>query len=125
MKRVTGFGGIFFKAENKTELRKWYQTHLGINSEDWGAVFQSPKSDKSDTYQVWNIFKNESDYFYPSTKGFMINYTVENLDELKETLSNEGIEILGYDNSEYGKFAWIMDPEGNKIELWEPPKSGE
>jgi len=124
-KRVTGIGGIFFKSENPEKLRAWYRKHLGIESETWGAVFfWKNEDDKAEDkpYTAWSAFKEDTQYLNPSTKPFMINYRVENLKELLIELEKEGVEILPEkDSSEYGDFAWIMDLEGNKIELWQPP----
>ena len=123
-KRVTGIGGIFFKSEEPKNLRDWYSTHLGI-----GMTFQWIDPDNPDAkahaQTVWSPFKGDTDYFSPSTKQFMFNYRVENLVELLEVLRAEGVTIVG-DSQEfsYGKFGWIMDPEGNKIELWEPNDDG-
>ena len=125
MKRVTGLGGIFFKSENIQNTRELYKTHLGIESESWGAQFNWRDNDNSEIKgcTVWNPFKKDTDYFEPSEKPFMINYRVNDLVELITALKNEGIEIIGeMAEDDFGKFAWIMDPESNKIELWEPPK---
>ena len=123
MKRVTGIGGIFFKVKDKESTLKWYKNHLGVNSEDLGTTFHwCEKEDPAkEGYTAWSPFKEATDYFEPAKKDFMINYRVENLDELLMELKKEGIAIVGGPvKEEYGKFAWIMDPDGNKIELWEP-----
>jgi predicted enzyme related to lactoylglutathione lyase len=123
MKRVTGIGGVFFKVKDKGKTREWYKNHLGINSEDWGSTFEwREKEDPSkEGSTAWSPFKDSSDYFEPSKKEFMINYRVENMEALLIELKKEGITIIGEQAQEgYGKFAWIMDPDGNKIELWEP-----
>ncbi|HHG84196.1 MAG TPA: VOC family protein [Bacteroidetes bacterium] len=123
MKRVTGIGGIFFKCKDPVEVKNWYQKHLGIESQDWGAMFEWRRKDEPEKIgtTAWNPFKQDTDYFAPSEKNYMFNYRVENLDELLLLLKAEGVEIIGKkDELEYGKFAWIMDPEGNKVELWEP-----
>ncbi|UTA68286.1 VOC family protein [Emticicia sp. 21SJ11W-3] len=125
-KRVIGLGGVFFKSEDSTALRGWYKEHLGIDSEAWGGIFEWRRKDNPDdlTSTAWNPFKKDTTYFEPSKKDFMINYQVENLDELLVALKDESVTILGGpDDTEYGKFGWILDPEGNKIELWEPPKN--
>jgi predicted enzyme related to lactoylglutathione lyase len=122
-KRVTGLGGVFFKSNDPKAQREWYAKHLGIESTEWGATFDWREKDQPDTIgqTAWNPFKADTKYFDPSTKDYMFNYRVENLVELLEELKKEGIQQVGelqvYD---YGKFAHIMDPEGNKIELWEP-----
>jgi predicted enzyme related to lactoylglutathione lyase len=124
MKRVIGLGGIFFKSENRKELLKWYESHLGIKSEEWGAVFPWRRAENPDTetYSAWSPFANDTSYFSPSSHDYMINYQVENLQELLEMLRKEGVDVLPEtEESEFGKFGWIIDPEGRKIELWEPP----
>jgi predicted enzyme related to lactoylglutathione lyase len=121
--KVTGIGGIFFFAEDKQNLSQWYSDHLGMEVTEWGATFESRNIENPDkVLQLqWSPFKTGSDYFSPSEKEFMINYTVQNIEGLVEKLKESGItvldEIASYD---YGKFVHIMDPEGNKIELWEP-----
>ena len=122
MKRVTGIGGIFFKAKDPDKLREWYRQHLGIESEKWGFAFQwsdDPQNDGGCT--AWSIFPDNTKYFDPSTQPFMINFRVPNLEELVTALRAEGVEVPKVDDSEFGKFAWVMDPEGNRVELWEPP----
>jgi predicted enzyme related to lactoylglutathione lyase len=123
MKRVTGIGGLFFKSDDPKKMYEWYDKHLGIKSNDYGTVFQwREKEDKEHiSYTVWSAFKKESTYFNPSEKQFMFNYRVENLVELMKVLKEEGVAIVGeIEEFSYGKFGWILDPEGNKIELWEP-----
>jgi predicted enzyme related to lactoylglutathione lyase len=123
MKKVTGIGGIFFKCQDPTKIKSWYQQHLGLNITDYGVQFEwnqeGDTSKKGST--TWAPFSAKSDYFAPSNKEFMINYRVDNLVALVEELKKEGVplldEIAVYD---YGKFIHLMDPEGNKIELWEP-----
>jgi len=123
MKRVTGIGGIFFKSKNANATKEWYAKHLGFNIDQWGAAFTFRKDDAPDKkgYMQWSPFQEDTDYFMPSTKEFMINYRVENLEELVKILREEGVticdEIESYD---YGKFVHIMDDDGHKIELWEP-----
>ena len=125
MKRVTGIGGIFFKSEDPQKLREWYGNHLGLAITEWGSTFQWKDLAKPDTElparTEWSPFKNDTTYFSPSEKPFMFNYRVENLVELMKALREEGVTIVGeIEEFSYGKFGWIMDPEGNKIELWEP-----
>jgi len=122
-KRVTGIGGIFFKCENKEAMRKWYSDHLGIHTETWGGQFEWRDIEKPDKkcLTAWSPFEMSSTYFGPSEKEYMFNYRVENLKELLQTLKEEGVEVIDkIEEFEYGKFGWIMDPEGRKIELWEP-----
>lgn len=123
MKRVTGIGGLFFKCQDVEKMKSWYDRHLGIPAEKYGATFEWRLSEDPTrvAYTAWSTFPQDTKYFAPSEKPFMFNYRVENLEKLMELLREEGVEIVGemqvYD---YGKFGWIMDPEGNKIELWEP-----
>ena len=123
MKRVTSIGGIFFKCKEPKKMREWYQTHLGLNTNQYGAVFewhQGADSTKKGFTQ-WSPFKETTKYFEPSTKDFMINYRVENMQELVEQLKKEGVTIADtIQSADYGKFVHIMDIEGNKVELWEP-----
>ena len=124
MKRVTGIGGIFFQAKDPAALRAWYKQHLGIDVQEWGgAAFDwseaMSKPEKGTT--AWNLSGMDDDHFTPSTSPFMINYLVADLRALIEALRAEGCNVLGdIEEYEYGKFGWVMDPEGNKIELWEP-----
>ncbi|MFC5270899.1 VOC family protein [Adhaeribacter terreus] len=125
MKRVIGIGGVFFKSKDPAALRAWYQKHLGIDSQTWGATFNwdSPeiKAQGKDFQTAWNPFPENTTYYAPSEKPFMINYVVADLVALVKALKAEGVEMVGeMVEEEFGKFAWIMDPEGNKIELWEP-----
>ncbi|HRC32286.1 MAG TPA: VOC family protein [Bacteroidia bacterium] len=122
-KKVTGIGGIFFKCKDPKKMREWYQKHLGLNTNQYGTVFewrQAADSSKKG-FSQWSPFKETTKYFEPSAKEFMINYRVENLEALVEALKNEGVTVTDtiatYD---YGKFVHIMDIENNKIELWEP-----
>lgn len=122
MKRVTGIGGIFIKCKDRENTRAWYEKHLGIPMESWGAQFNWGDHDNPSVkpYSVLGFFKEQTDYFDPSTQPFMINFRVDNLDALIERLREEGVMVVGQPlEEEYGKFAWILDPEGNKIELWE------
>jgi predicted enzyme related to lactoylglutathione lyase len=125
MKRVTGIGGIFFKAKDPVALGAWYQRHLGIDVQEWGgAAFRWTDAEGQPVAgtTAWNVASAESDYFAPSSSPFMVNYRVADLHALLEALRAEGCNVLEKtEESEYGKFAWIIDPEGNKVELWEPP----
>lgn len=126
MKRVIGLGGIFFKCKDQETVKDWYKTHLGIPVEPWGAIFPWRRHDKpeEETYSAWSPFKEDTTYFQPSEHEYMINYQVEDLFALLETLKKEGVTVLEKtEESEFGKFGWIIDPEGRKIELWEPPKN--
>jgi D-3-phosphoglycerate dehydrogenase len=120
-KRVTGIGGFFFKAENSEELKDWYKNHLGLNTDDYGCTFWWKDEKSNDCSTQWNTFKSDTNYFEPSQKQFMQNFRVHDLETLLKKLSQEGVTILDeMQTYEYGKFAWILDPEKNKIELWEP-----
>lgn len=125
MKRVTGIGGIFFKASDPKGLADWYRTHLGVNVEAWGgAAFRWVTDDNPSGTgtTIWTPFKADTAYFKPSEATFMINYRVANLNELLKALREEGCQVDDKtEESEYGKFGWVMDPEGNRVELWEPP----
>ncbi len=124
MAKITGIGGVFFKAKGDAKaLTEWYQTHLGLVLEDFGAaVLKWPLDTAGDGgATVWVIADKESQWFQPSEEPYMINYRVDNLDEMIEELTSKGIAIQqGPETHENGKFAWIMDPEGRKIELWQP-----
>ncbi len=125
MERVTGLGGIFFKCDDPKKIEEWYRQHLGIEpSGDGSVVF--PWRDREDPektgYTVWSPFPKSTKYFDPSRAPFMINYRVANLDKMLEQLRQAGAQVdERAEDSEYGRFGWVMDPEGNRIELWEPP----
>jgi predicted enzyme related to lactoylglutathione lyase len=125
MKRVTGIGGIFFHAKDPVALRAWYQRHLGIDVQEWGGTafrWADGEGRPLKGTTVWSIGAVGGGYFAPSRAPFMVNYRVENLERLLQMLRDEGCEVLEKtDDSEYGKFGWVMDPEGNKVELWQPP----
>ncbi len=123
MKRVTGIGGIFFKTKDTEKTKAWYHKHLGIETDQYGGQFVWRDLDNPDKkcYTVWSPFNSDTKYFDPSEKPFMFNYRVENLEKLLEVLKEEGITVVGeIEKYDYGKFGWIMDLDGNKIELWEP-----
>ncbi len=125
MKRVTGIGGIFFKAKDAPALHAWYKLHLGIDVQQWGgAAFTWTDSDGKPVggTTIWSIGPEEGDQFAPCKASFMVNYRVEDLHGLVTALKAESCNVLNkIDDSEYGKFAWVIDPEGNKVELWQPP----
>ena len=125
MKRVTGIGGIFFVANDAVALRAWYKKHLGINVQDWGgAAFDWANETGAPTTgtTAWTIFGPAGNNLAPSKAPFMINYRVADLAGLLHALRQEGCDVLDKtDDSEFGKFGWVMDPEGNKVELWQPP----
>jgi predicted enzyme related to lactoylglutathione lyase len=124
MAKITGIGGVFFKSTGDSgALAAWYQKHLGLRLEDWGgAILKWPDDHAEDRgLTVWNVAKKDTQWFSPSSASFMINYRVDNLAEMLAQLRASGIEAIGGPEShENGKFAWILDPDGNKVELWEP-----
>jgi predicted enzyme related to lactoylglutathione lyase len=123
MKKVTGIGGIFFKCKDPNKMKEWYKTNLGLNTNEYGASFEWRQSDDSTKKGItqWTPFKETTKYFEPSTKDFMINYRVENMESLVEELKKNGVTIVDtIQTYDYGKFVHILDIEGNKIELWEP-----
>lgn len=125
MKRVTGIGGVFFKSKDPKALGEWYRTHLGMQVEDWGGVAFRWADDntKGTGTTIWSPFKEDTAYFAPSTAAFMVNFRVHDLLALLAALRAEGCTVDDkVDESEYGKFGWVMDPEGNRIELWQPPE---
>lgn len=125
MERVTGIGGIFFKAEDPKRLQAWYRDHLGVEPSADGVVvfgWKEKEAPHRDGMTVWSPFPKDTRYYDPSPAPFMINYRVRNLDAMLAQLKAQGIAQVGEpETSEFGRFAWVMDPEGNKIELWEPP----
>ncbi len=121
--KVTGVGGIFFFSDNPKETRDWYSKNLGIETNDYGSTFEFRNLNEPEEINQlqWSPFKKGSDYFSPSKKEFMINYRVQNIEELVKKLTENGVTILdSIATYDYGKFVHIMDAEGNKIELWEP-----
>ncbi len=125
MQRVTGIGGIFFKAKDPVALREWYRKHLGIDVQPWGGTgfrWTDAEGKPAAGTTVWSIGGADGDHFAPSKASFMVNYRVADVHALVAALRAEGCDVLEkIDESEYGKFAWVIDPEGNKAELWEPP----
>ena len=123
MKKVTGIGGIFFKCNNPNKMKEWYKTHLGLDTNEYGATFEwkeASDSTKNGSTQ-WSPFPETTKYFEPSAKDFMVNYRVADLEALVEELKKEGITIVDeIETYDYGKFVHIIDMEGNKIQLWEP-----
>jgi len=120
IKRVTGIGGIFFKSNDSKKLVAWYGKHLGLKTDQYGSTFWWKDNDGNDCSTQWSPFAADTTYFSPSEKPFMQNFRVENLEKLLEKLKQEGVTIIGdMETYDYGKFGWILDPEGNKIELWE------
>jgi predicted enzyme related to lactoylglutathione lyase len=121
MERVTGIGGIFFKANDPERLKAWYRDHLGVPLDDHGYVSFSTKDDPGPS-TIWSAFAKDTTYFEPSKASFMVNFRVKNLGAMLAQLRAAGVEVDEKVMDEpYGKFGWAMDPEGNRIELWEPP----
>jgi len=120
MKRVTGIGGIFLKSPDPERLAAWYRTHLGMDIQAWGGAVLASEGPGEQT--VWSVFPASSDCFAPSSAPFMVNYRVEDLAALLEILRAEGCEVdPRQETSEFGAFGWVMDPDGNRVELWQPP----
>lgn len=123
MKKVTGIGGVFFKCKDVNKTKEWYKTHLGLDAGQYGATFEWRQAEDSTKKgsTTWSPFAETTKYFEPSTKDFMINYRVENLEALVDELKKEGVTVLDkIETYDYGKFVHIMDVEGNKVKLWEP-----
>lgn len=127
MAKITGIGGVFFKSVGKgADLAAWYRDNLGLSLEPWGGAILKWPDDKAvdGGLTVWSAADNDTKWFSPSESSFMINYRVDDLDEMLDQLKANGVEIVkGPDSDDNGKFAWIMDPDGNKVELWEPAAS--
>jgi predicted enzyme related to lactoylglutathione lyase len=121
MQRVLGIGGVFFKARDPRGLAEWYREHLGVSVADWGgAVFKNSEDVVGST--VWSPFAADTAYFEPSTQPFMLNFRVADLDAMLAQLRAGGVDVdARVEQSEFGRFGWAMDPEGNRIELWQPP----
>ena len=120
MARITGLGGVFFKAKDPKALAAWYRDTLGLAIEDWGGALIKPSAD-GPPHTVWAPFAQDTKYFQPGTREYMINFAIDDLDGYLAMLKAKGVEILGREDSDpSGKFAWLMDPEGTKIELWQP-----
>jgi predicted enzyme related to lactoylglutathione lyase len=125
-KKVTSVGGIFFKSKDPEKMKEWYNKNLGLVTNEYGSLFEFRQSDEPDKkgYLQWTPFPEKTEYFEPTEKEFMINYRVENLEELVGELRKDGVIIVDdIESYEYGKFIHILDPENNKIELWEPVDS--
>ncbi|MGA7712472.1 MAG: VOC family protein [Rhizomicrobium sp.] len=122
--RITGVGGIFFKSKDPKKLEAWYRDVLGFRIEDWGGAIFHTDAPGHPAVVVWNAFPDTTDHMAPSTRDFMVNFAVDDLDALLAKLAAKGVTALKRDDSDpYGKFAWILDPDGTKIELWQPTKS--
>ena len=122
MAKVLGVGGIFFKSPDPKKLFEWYTKWLGMELSEWGISYE-PKDMPANAQTVWNAFDATTDYFDHSTKGFMFNLIVDNVEEAIKQVKEGGAEIVGeIQKADYGSFCWFMDPDGNKVELWEPGK---
>jgi predicted enzyme related to lactoylglutathione lyase len=126
MNRVVGIGGVFIKARDPQALREWYRKHLGMDIESWGGMafeWNRPDGPGDDGKTIWSVFEESSTYFDPGSARFMVNYIVMDLPAVLEALRGEGCDVdPKTEESEFGRFGWVMDPEGNRIELWEPPR---
>jgi catechol 2,3-dioxygenase-like lactoylglutathione lyase family enzyme len=120
MAKVTGFGGIFFKSSDPKALADWYREVLGLTIESFGASLLSYDAEGHPPFVVWSPFAADTDYFGPSKREFMVNFAVDDLDAFIVGLEAKGIAILGRQDYDYGRFAWIMDPDGTKVELYQP-----
>lgn len=127
MKRVTGLGGLFFKTRDPKEILDWYRRHLGIESEEWGGFafrWLEPDQPEETGCTVWAAFPDDTQHFAPSEHSYMVNFRVDDLEGTIAALRSEGVEVVGeIEQHDNGKFAWILDPEGRKVELWEPVPS--
>jgi len=126
MKRVTGIGGVFVRSKDPKALGAWYREHLGLNVEEWGGVafrWATAENPTGVGTTIWSPFKDDTSHYVPSTASYMINFRVHDLGSLLAALRSEGCAVdAKVEDSEYGKFGWVQDPEGNRIELWQPPE---
>lgn len=122
LERVTGIGGIFIRARDREAMSAWYEKHLGLRLKDRDAEFPWREHDRPESVgrTIWSLFPADTDYFGPTRPAFMINYRVANLDRMLEQLRQNGVTVEKTEDYDYGRFAWVTDPEGNRIELWEP-----
>ena len=125
MQKVLGLGGVFVRARDRQALAIWYRDHLGLAIDEtwWGAILPlTTPQDTAGAYTVWSAFPHDTDYFGAGENGFMVNFRVADLDALLAQLREAGCDVEEkVDESEFGKFGWVTDPEGNRVELWEPP----
>jgi catechol 2,3-dioxygenase-like lactoylglutathione lyase family enzyme len=123
MAKITGLGGIFFKSPDPKRLSDWYRDVLGLDVADWGGAILPYDAPGHPPCAVWNPFKADTKHFEPSTREFMINFGVDDMDGFLAGLQAKGVVLLGRQDDDYGRFAWIVDPDGTKIELWQEKKS--
>jgi predicted enzyme related to lactoylglutathione lyase len=125
LKRVTGIGGVFIKSGNPEALKDWYRTHLGMDIQAWGGMafqWSTPENPNPNGTTVWSVLAESSPYFDPRPSKFMVNYRVDDIPAVLDVLRSEGCDVdVKTEESEFGKFGWVMDPDGNRVELWEPP----
>ena len=122
--RITGIGGVFFKAKDPKALAAWYRDVLGMPVQSWGGAALHYDAQNHPAAAAWSAFAASSNYFAPSTAPFMVNYTVDDMDAIVARLKAKNVEILKRDDSDdNGRFTWVVDPEGNKVELWEPKRA--
>jgi len=120
MARITGIGGIFFRSADPKALGAWYRDVLGLDVQDWGGALLPYDAPQHPPQAVWSPFEHDTKYFAPSTREFMINFAVDDLDAMLARVESKGVAVLGRDDSDpHGRFAWIQDPDGTKIELWQ------
>ncbi|TNE56508.1 MAG: VOC family protein [Alphaproteobacteria bacterium] len=126
MAKITGLGGIFIKSEDKTALMEWYRSNLGLPLEDYGGInfdWRNAENPDEKGYTLFSLFDKDTTYFAPSKAPFMINFRVDDLDAIRQELKTRGVTVLDQvEEGDFGRFGWILDPEGNRIELWEPPE---
>lgn len=120
MAKITGVGGIFFKSPDQQKLKAWYRDVLGIAIESMGAALLSYEAPGHPPFLVWSPFESETTYFAPSSREFMVNFAVDDLDGFLAAIAAKGVTVLGRQEFSYGDFAWIVDPDGTKIEFWQP-----
>jgi len=121
--KVSGLGGVFFKSDKPEDLKTWYEKNLGLPCDQYGHMFSWRHKDEPEKlgYTQFSVFDKKTEYLNPSQKDFMINFRVEHIEALVQQLKKDGMNVIGdIESYEYGKFAWVMDPDGNKVELWEP-----
>ena len=125
MAKVIGLGGVFLKCKDPDALKQWYVDNLGMPDSDYPGISLPHADLEKDGYSVFGLFKTETEYFKPSSREFMVNLMVDDLDGALARVAAAGAELVGdIEDSEFGKFGWFMDPDGNKVELWQPPKTG-